>query len=265
MPSPFRGMDPFLESELWTSVHFALSAEIVRQLAPRVQPKYLVLPVERMIMAMPEDIGVALADAYPDASVVEQAGGPTLGTEASGAPALVAPIRLATVVPSSIPHVTVEIRDAAGRQLVTAIEVLSPTNKRGAGREEYLAKRARLLLSQAHLVEIDLLRRGQRVPLRDPLPPASYYVLVSRAETRPLADVWPIALGQPLPVVPIPLLPGDPDVPLDLQAVLTTAYDQLRLDLAVNYDQPPDVPLTQDEAAWADRLLATWRATRAGG
>src|SRR5881396_2152160 len=110
MPSPFPGMDPYLEGELWTTVHFSLSADIVRQLAPQLRPRYLVLPAD---------------------------------------------------IPTPIPHVTIEIRDTAHRQLVTAIEVLSPTNKRGDGRQEYLAKRRRILLSTAHLLEIDLLRQGQ--------------------------------------------------------------------------------------------------------
>src|SRR5207248_10336320 len=101
-----------------------------------------------------------------------------------GATAIAAPLQLSTVVPEKVPQVTVEIRDTANRQLVTAIEVLSPTNKRGDGRMEYITRRQRFLLSSAHLMEIDLLRTGQRVPMRDPLPPAAYFVLLNRAERR---------------------------------------------------------------------------------
>jgi hypothetical protein len=162
---------------------------------------------------------------------------------------------LATIMPVAVPHVTIEIRDTANRQLVTAIEVLSPTNKRGDGREEYLAKRRRLLLSSAHLVEIDLLRQGQRVPMEQPLPPAPYFVFSSRSERRPLLDVWPIALGDPLPTVPIPLLEEDPDVPLPLQAALTAIYDAFSYDLAVDYQRPPEVSLPPSETPWADALL----------
>jgi len=254
-------MDPYLEGGLWTSVHFALAGEIVRQLAPLVQPKYLVLPVERMVSEIGGDVEISATTLYPDASIVDRSRG--LATETATttpvAPLAIvaAPLRLATVMPASVPHVTVEIRDVAGRSLVTAIEILSPTNKRGAGKEEYLAKRARLLLGRAHLVEIDLLRVGARVPMRDALPPARYYVLVSRAETRPLTDVWPIALSQPLPTIPIPLLVGDADVPLDLQAALTTVYDQLRLDLAVDYRHSPEGPLNADELAWVTEIRST--------
>jgi hypothetical protein len=158
-------------------------------------------------------------------------------------------------MPAAVPHRTVEVRDAAERRLVTAIEVLSPTNKRGEGRDEYLQKRQRLLLSPAHLIEIDLLRGGRRVPMRQALPEAPYFVLVSRAEARPVLDVWPVALRAHLPEVPVPLLPGDADVPLDLQAALTTVYDALGYDLAVDYARPPEVPLTPGDAAWAEALL----------
>jgi Protein of unknown function (DUF4058) len=213
VPSPFPGMDPYLEGSLWTTVHAQLSAEIARQLAPKLRPRYLAFTNER------------------------------------------------TVMPEAVPLLTVEIRDTAQRQLVTAIEVLSLTNKRGDGREEYLIRRRRVMLSTAHLVEIDLLRSGQRLPMRQPLPDAPYYVFVGRMETRPMLEVYPIALRQPLPVIPIPLLPGDPDVPLDLQLALTTIYDLLGYDLAIDYRQAPEVPLPTSEETWMEEQLRALRAT----
>jgi hypothetical protein len=222
-------MDPYLEGSLWTNVHTQLSVEIAGQLAPRLRPRYMPFTEKRFTHAAPED--------------------------EDGIAGLAPPLRLATVMPVSVPFVTVEIRDLENRQLVTAIEVLSPANKRGATRREYLAKRHRLLMSTAHLMEIDLLRDGQRVPMRQPLPPAPYFVLLSRAESRPLTDVWPIELSQPLPVVPVPLLPGDADVALDLRAALAAVYDRFSYDLAVDYTEPPDPPLKPADATWArDRL-----------
>jgi hypothetical protein len=159
------------------------------------------------------------------------------------------------VIPSPVPHVTIEIRDTANRELVTAIEVLSPTNKRGDGYDEYLAKRRRILLSTAHLLEIDLLRQGKRVPMKEPLPPAPYFVFLSRAEKRPITDVWPIALSDPLPTVPIPLLPDDGDTFLELQAAFTAMYDLLGYNLAVNYTQPPEVLLAGEAALWLEERL----------
>jgi hypothetical protein len=245
-------MDPYLEGSLWTTVHSQLSAEIARQLAPRLRPRYLALMTERFVLEMPDGVAVTQANIYPDVGVAQARPAVLAG---GGAAVAAAPLQLATAMPTPVPHMTVEIRDAANRQLVTAIEVLSPTNKRGDGRDEYLAKRGRLLLSNAHLMEIDLLREGQRVPMRQPLPSAPYFVLLSRAEKRPVLDVWPVTLASPLPTVHVPLLPGDADVSLDLQQALTTIYDLLGYDLAVDYTRPPEVALPEPLAAWADGLL----------
>jgi hypothetical protein len=247
-------MDPYLEGTLWTTVHFSLSAEIVRQLAPKLRPRYLVLPAERFVMETPESVAISTTDMYPDVSVAEVR--PT-ATTTRGAMIAPAPLELATVIPAPIPHVTIEIRDTAQRQLVTAIEILSPTNKRGEGRQEYLSKRRRILLSTAHLLEIDLLRQGQRVPMQQPLPAVPYFIFLSRAEKRPLTEIWPISLRAPLPVIPIPLLPGDQDVALDVQQVFTTTYDLLGYDLALDYTQTPEIPLPQADSVWAETLLRT--------
>lgn len=252
MPSPFPGMDPYLEGALRTTVHFALSAEIVRQLAPQLRPRYLVLPAERFVMETPESVAVTAVDMYPDVGVAATR---SVAVTAQGTTIAVAPLELATIIPTPIPHVTLEIRDTANRQLVTAIEVLSPTNKRGDGRQEYLAKRRRILLSTTHLLEIDLLRQGQRVPMQKSLPAVSYFIFLRRAEKRPITEIWPISLTAPLPVVPVPLLPPDKDVALDLQQVFTTTYDLLGYDLALDYTQPSEIPLPQADAAWTETRL----------
>ncbi|MCW5853506.1 MAG: DUF4058 family protein [Anaerolineae bacterium] len=251
MPSPFPGMDPYLEGPHWMTVHHALSGEIYRWLAPRVRPRYIVYFEERLVMDTLENLIVARSAIVPDVSLVGRR------PEASGQPAatLTAPLELETVMPALVPHVTIEIRDAQNRQLVTAIEVLSPTNKQGEGRREYLEKRARLLMSSAHLLEIDLLRQGQRVPMQERLPPYPYFVFLSRVNKRPLTDVWPIQFDQPLPTVPVPLLPGDADVPLDLQAVFTATYDIGGYDLVFDYRSPPQVPLDGKWATWAEERL----------
>ena len=120
-----------------------------------------------------------------------------------------------------------------------------------------------MLLSTAHLMEIDLLRGGQRVPMQQPLPDYPYFVFLSRAEKRPLTDVWPIRLSDPLPAVPVPLLPGDADVPLNLQEALASVYDTFHYALTIDYTRPPETPrLPPREAAWAEEWL---RARRAPG
>lgn len=258
MPSPFPGMDPYLEADLWTTVHGQLVAEISRQLAPRLRPRYIALMEKRFVMNWPEaEEGVtvvAARDIFPDIAVAHV--GPT--NASVGATAVKdAPIELETVMPSRVPIHWVEIRDVAERRLVTVIEVLSPTNKRGEGYEEYLARRQRLLLSSAHLMEIDLLRAGRRVPMTKGLPAFPYFVFLSRAGRRPMTQVWPIAMSEPLPEVPVPLLPGDADVPLNLQQALTHIFDALAYDLAIDYRRPPEPPLEPREAAWARQRITT--------
>jgi hypothetical protein len=256
MPSPFPGMDPYLEGSEWASVHTELSSEIARQLAPKLRPKYIVRTTRRFVTEMPEDVGIVAGDVYPDVSIFDAAHRGAVGESAVAV--VQPPLQIATVIPARVPHVTIEIRDVANRQLVTAIEVLSPTNKRGEGYREYLGRRWRFLLSMAHLVEIDLLRTGRRVPMREPLPPAPYFVFLSRAERRPIVEIWPIQLNMRLPVISVPLLADDPDVVLDLQLALDTVYDALNYDLSVDYTRPPEVPLQGEAAAWAVEHPPAW-------
>jgi hypothetical protein len=193
-------MDPYLEGELWTTVHSQLAAEIARQLAPQIAPRYIARTEKRFVI---------------------------------------------------VAHYWVEIRDARGRKLVTAIEILSPFNKRGQGRVEYLQKRAAILKSPAHFLEIDLLRKGRRLPMEKKLPDVEYFVFLSWAGQRPLTEVWPIGLMNPLPSVPVPLLRGDLEAVLNLQLALTNVYDSLRYDLEIDYRKPPDIPFTKAQAALA--------------
>ncbi|NJK80652.1 MAG: DUF4058 family protein [Chloroflexaceae bacterium] len=252
MPSPFPGMNPYLEGNEWTSVHTALALALARQLAPLLSPRYIVRPEQRFIAESMQDIAIVSRTLYPD--VLIAARDEAVGTAAVAMPST-APLQLATVIPDEEPQITLEIRDAAHRVLVTAIEVLSLSNKRSEGYGEYVEKRTRILRSRVHLLEIDLLRRGVRVPMREALPDAPYFVLLSRAERRPLTEVWPVALHDRLPRIPVPLLPGDADVPLDLQVALDTVYDELRYDLSIDYTQPPDVPLDGDDARWVAKLV----------
>jgi hypothetical protein len=126
---------------------------------------------------------------------------------------------------------------------------------RGDGYREYLDKRNRILSSTTHLLEVDLLRQGKRVPMQQTLPEAPYFIFLSRAEQRPITEVWPIQWTMPLPTVPVPLLPGDEDIQLDLQLAFTTVYDDFGYDLSVDYTQPPEIPLAEDKAVWANHLL----------
>jgi len=254
MPSPFPGMDPYLEGAIWSSVHNSLSQEIARQLSPQLGDRYVAWPTERFVLEEIDSVAITATSIYPDVGLAADDAGTGKGTATAMAPA---PLLMKTVAPAPAPHFTVEIRDVFDRELVTAIEVLSFTNKHGDGRVEYLTKRRRLLLSSAHLIVIDLLHRGQRVPMVEPFPSAPYFVVLSRAERRPVAEVWPIALSAALPTIPVPLLSGDADVSLDLQAALTTIYDLLKYGQGIDYASPPQAPLPPEEIAFVeDRLRA---------
>lgn len=140
------------------------------------------------------------------------------------------------------------------REVVTVIEVLSPTNKvPGArGRDQYLARRQEVLASGTNWVEIDLLRAGEPVMVRTAMPPCDYAVYVSWRRARPTAKLWPIRLRQRLPVVAVPLNPADPDARLDFQKVFTSTYDVGAYGVSVDYRADPVPP---DLAEWADGLL----------
>lgn len=247
MTCPFPGMDPYLEGELWTTFHIQLAVEIARQLTPRLLPRYFAFANQRQVTDTPEEVAIEATDVYPDVGVVEAKPVPMRGVTALAEP----PIKLRTIVPSMVPHSWVEIRDQAGRTLVTLIEILSPTNKRGDGRKEYLHKRNKVLRSSAHLMEIDLLRKGKRVPMTEPLPSGDYFVFSTRANKRPESEVWRIALSDSLPTVYVPLREPDPDVPLDLQQAFRTIYDSSPYGAAIDYSKPPDVSLSKAAAAWA--------------
>jgi hypothetical protein len=153
---------------------------------------------------------------------------------------------------------TVEVRETAGLRLVTAIEVLSPVNKRPSHEayHDYLRKRRELLRCDAHLIEIDLLRGGDRPPLEQPVPPAPYYVTLSRAGRRPYVEVWPVQLRERLPVLPVPLLEPDPDVPLDLGRAVAAVYERGAYVRLIDYRQPPPPPrLSEAEAVWVEDRL----------
>jgi hypothetical protein len=147
-----------------------------------------------------------------------------------------------------------EIRDRRNRQVVTTLELLSPTNKRhGPNRAQYEAERNQLLASPVHFVEIDLLRGRPHLPLQD-LPECDYYALVSRAEGRPQADVWPLCLRDRLPVIPVPLHSGEKEPMIDLQQVLDRIYDAAGYEVYI-YAGQPDPPLTPEEAEWARQFV----------
>jgi hypothetical protein len=143
-------------------------------------------------------------------------------------------------------------------RLVTAIEVLSPVSKRPSHEayQDYLRQRRQLLRSETHLIEIDLLRGGERPPLERFVPPAPYYVTLSRAPRRPVVEVWPVRLWERLPVLPVPLLEPDPDVALDLGTVVAAVYERGAYARLIDYHLPPPLPaLSEAQGTWLEGHL----------
>ena len=154
-----------------------------------------------------------------------------------------------------------EIHDVETGTLVTALEILSPFNKCHAeGRRQYLEKRQWVLRSQTNFVEIDLLRAGEPMPLRRKTVRTDYRILVSRGATRPRAKLFTFNLRQPIPVVPIPLLPEDAEPELDLGALVRALYSRARFDLRLNYSKPPVPPLSKAKADWARTIVEKGRS-----
>jgi hypothetical protein len=249
MANPLPGMDPYLEGNLWPVVHANLASEISRQINPKLRPRYAAVTTQRVVIAAPDD-DVARSR-WPDLGVVSDRPPPAQGGDAL----LDAPFEANSAEDVETPTYAVEILDPDGHRPVTAVEILSPTNKQGHGGNEYAAQRRELLAGPAHLVEIDLLREGTRFALDRPPPPAPYYVFVSQVERRPKVRVWPIALASPLPPIPIPLDLSVPPVTLELQVALDTIHELMNYDMLVNYRQPPPGPLSADDLAWVDERL----------
>jgi hypothetical protein len=147
-------------------------------------------------------------------------------------------------------EVYLEILHRSDRSLVTAFELLSPANKEAPGRSLYLAKRNALLVRDVHVVELDLLLGGQRLPMHVPLPEGDYHAFVARAERRPDCDVYSWPLPEPLPVLPIPLRAPDPDVLLDLGAVSRTVYERGGYERDIDYALPPPVRFSDERQQW---------------
>lgn len=254
MPSPFPGMDPYIEdADLWLDFHAELASQIKHQVAPQIRPGYFVRTMPRRTYETVE-LGKPRS-AYPDAAILK----PRPLREPAAAYASVAepPFQSRVEIEFEIKDFSLEIRDKDS-ELVTSIEILSRVNKR-RGHEAYNAyrrKRRGLLRQPVHLIEIDLLRVGERVPILDPVPDAPYYIYLSRENLRPDIGVWAIQLQDKLPTIPIPLRQPDPDAVLDLQRAVETIYDLSMYQESINYREPPPPPLlSESDAQWLDEFL----------
>jgi hypothetical protein len=254
MANPFPGMNPYLEHpDLWHQVHNRLIVGLADAIAGQVAPDYFVSIEQRIYQSFADpqslvgiaDVGIQ-RDRDPQIDLPRQEG--AVGT-------LTKPQRVQLPVPWDIKERYLEIREAATKALITVIEILSPTNKRaGEGRSLYEAKRVKVLNSQTNLVEIDLLRAGQPLPLEG-AQRSQYRILVSRAGDRPQADLFAFNLQEPIPDIPIPLRGEMPEPIVSLQALLNETYQRGRLDLLIDYGTDPVPGLDAPDRSWVQTLL----------
>jgi hypothetical protein len=251
-------MDPFIESQgKWEDFHNKLLGDIERFLSQTLPPRYTVRLGERSYIeyldpkaeregeiVFKPDVGVKTApgaerEQARQTSVLEEAG-----------------VDMEGLVEAEFREIYLDIYEMDPQlRLVTGIEVLSPANKRPGtvGWYQYERKRKVFLQGHANLVEIDLLRGGRRHAMAQAWPDSPYYLLVLRKADAPHCKVKPGHYRQPLPVLPIPLVPPDADVPLALQPLVEGVYERSRYAREIDYARPLRPPLPAEDIAWLQK------------
>ncbi|MBI4603617.1 MAG: DUF4058 family protein [Planctomycetes bacterium] len=270
MPSPFPGMDPYLEHpDVFPDLHDRLITHLSELLQSTLPPPYYAALGRRVW------IEVSRRFIGPDVNVLRPR---AESSRADGAGSVaVAPAAASRLKVVRVPHderrepfVEVFAGQGGSKRLVTTIEILSPTNKTPGdqGRDLYLRKQREVLSSKTHIVEIDLLRSGEHttaVPRKLAIEVCGafdYHVCVHRFDNVEDYFVYPISLEEPLPEISVPLLPGDPDVPVPLQALFNLCYDAGPYRREIDYEKDSPVPpLAAEKAGWATQAI---RAARAG-
>jgi hypothetical protein len=264
MPSPFPGMDPYLEGQYWPDFHDRLINSLSEVIADQLPPGYDTQIRERVYLVEPEikrhriEPGVAIDHREGFVPGISRTAMPAVGEGT-----LVKPVTLPLLLLDPIPETYIEVETYPDHQVVAVIEILSPSNETGRGRVEYLDKRDELIRSPAHLMEIDLLLGGTRLPFGAPLPKGSYFGFVSASDRRPACDVYAWNLRDAFPIVPIPLKSGDPDVAVSLKSAFDIAYSRGRYHRKLDYTQPPAATIPEQDRQWVRDIALTAPQPRA--
>ena len=250
MASPFPGMDPFLEDPAyWADFHSRFINNWADALSDVLPEKYEAKLRERLYHVLKEPEARKLMS--PDIGVVAAPSSSTSSTSTNAV--TLSPVLIPLTVLEGPCETFIEILHKPDRELVTVLELLSPANKEQPGRTEYLAKRRAILYQKVHLVELDLLRAGRRMPSQVSLPSGDYYYLVARSERRPDAEVFAWTIRDPFSHLPVPLRAPDPDISFDLAAVFTTTYDRGRFARKIDYSAISS--LRPEDQEWAAQIL----------
>ena len=261
MPSPFPGMDPYLEAaDLWPDAHHDVITHVRAALTPLLRPSYFAKVESRTFVPNAEDAALHVIE--PDVQVIERVavGRTNNGPRQAGGVAVAEPVDVTDLFVDEVTESYIAVMDARTRALVTVIEVVSPSNKaRGsAGRRSIVRKYRECVAGGVNWLEIDLLRGGERVTAPRVLEGYAYRILRDRmtADGTRQRQAWPFDLRERVPNVGVPLKAADGEVPLDLQAALARAYEEAGYDMMVDYAaDPPAPPLAADDAAWLDATL----------
>jgi hypothetical protein len=248
MPSPFPGVDPYLESQnYWPDFHASFMTYWRDALADLLPDHYEARMDERVnLVERPPE---TTRRVEPDLAIARRG---TSGAAPAAAPGAAPPepVSIPILIVDEKPETYIQILHRPGRTLVAILEVLSPANKEEPGYGGYLLKRNAVLRQKVHLVELDLLLSGRRMPLARDYPLGNYFALVAPGDRRPQCDVYAWSVRQPLPPIRVPLLSPDPPIHVDLGAVFSTTYDRGRYVRSIDYSAEPHPAFAEDVRAW---------------
>lgn len=251
MPSPFPGMDPYLEVQpYWADLHTTMISVMKAELNRRLPEHYSAWSDIYVWLHEPD---AQSRRSKPDVFVTspENAEGGRVATLPAPATSILPAVRREG-------NKYLKIKETRSGRVVTVIELISPANKEaGPDRDAFLSKRNDCLASKTNIVEIDLLHEGQRLPAGDPPPASDYCVLVCRAIDFPKTALWPFSIRQPLPEIAVPLNPADGFLALSLKKCFDEAYDQGSYRKSVEYDTPPAVAMNANDREWAANVAAS--------
>ena len=235
MLSPFPGFDPYLELPVfWSDFHSTFINYWRESIADALPDEYEAGIGDRVYLVKQDPDSRKLV--FPDVAITQ--GDDDKQMSSQNAVATLEPVTIPLTILEGPRETYIEILHRPDRKLITTLELLSPSNKNQPGRTENLAKRNALLYKPVHLVELDLLCGGKRVPMNQPLPRGDNYYFVSRFEQRPDCQVYTWRLSDRLPTLPVPLRVPDSDLLIDLQAVFNTTYERGRFARRIDYSVP---------------------------
>lgn len=255
--NPFPGMNPYLETRgLWPEIHNRLIGAIAAFLRRSLPLRYSVVTEERLVIGHNPPEEPRRRYAIPDVVISGAAArpGPQLARRET------APSAVSVVIPEAYQtrQQFLTVREQSRGYAVAVLEILSPSNKYpGDGRREYNDKRQRILQSATHLVEIDLIRVGDPLPVAGYDGDAPYRILVSRNESRPAADLYPFGLQSAIPDLVLPLLNDTDEPTLRLGEIVNDIYLQGYYGSGplIDYTDDPAGPLSDADRRWLDALL----------